>query len=342
MLLLLLTGVLATLTQVDATAMCTGPCVPINSYHRINTTDEENNENNAYIVTRLWTINATSELTDLEVIDEFETGFGPIVTSLTGFIQYTAAQTGNTSTVFFMNIFDTQANAHVAQEAAKNFVGRNAKLGNDAIIPNQFHELTVAAYITPPQDDPGNNDSSDPATCKQDSYAGKFLSTRLYESVESLSVETTQNLTLEANAEGSVSTQPGFFSYLGSDTEDADASNSEGGYIQFFYTVFETDEQSENATQTGTSSASNSSGGTFTQIESTSGRIIFDLICTHDYHHRQSISAMGDNGSLNDIGGAFLDDTYSGSPARAATATALTMTGLLGTGLLLLVASLLP
>lgn len=112
MLLLLLTGVLATLTQVDATAMCTGPCVPINSYHRINTTDEENNENNAYIVTRLWTINATSELTDLEVIDEFETGFGPIVTSLTGFIQYTAAQTGNTSTVFFMNIFDTQANAH--------------------------------------------------------------------------------------------------------------------------------------------------------------------------------------------------------------------------------------
>ena len=139
-----------------------------------------------------------------------------------------------------------------------------------------------------------------------------------------------------------------FFSYvyyhqtIGSDTEDADASNSEGGHIQFFYTVFETDEQSENATQTGTSSASNSSGGTFTQIESTSGRIIFDLICTHDYHHRQSISAMGDNGSLNDIGGAFLDDTYSGSPARAATATALTMTGLLGTGLLLLVAPLLP
>lgn len=342
MLLLLLTGVLATLAQVDATAMCTGPCVPINSYHRINTTDEEDNENNAYIVTRLWTINATSELTDLDVIEEFETGFGPIVTSLTGFIQYTAAQTGNTSTVFFMNIFDTQANAHVAQEAAKNFVGRNAKLGNDAIIPNQFHELTVAAYITPPQDDPGNNDSSDPATCKQDSYAGKFLSTRLYESVESLSVETMQNLTLAANADKSFSTQPGFFSYLGSDTEDADASDSEGGHIQFFYTIFETDEQSENATQAGTSSASNSSSGTFTQIESTSGRIIFDLICTHDYHHRQSISAMGDNGSLNNIGGAFLDDTYSGSPARAATAAALTMTGLLGTGLLLLVASLLP
>lgn len=203
------------------------------------------------------------------MIEEFETGFGPIVTSLTGFIQYTAAQTGNTSTVFFMNIFDTQANAHgtwsgrenhpaknplivayvssfvishilyafvfmsffwwgvqyysallyymllVAQEAAKNFVGRNAKLGNDAIIPNQFHELTVATYITPLQDDPGNNDSSDPATCKQDSYAGKFLSTRLYESVESVSVEATQNLTLGANAKKGFSTQPGFFSYLG-------------------------------------------------------------------------------------------------------------------------------
>lgn len=158
-------------------------------------------QDNVYIVTRLWTINST-DLTDMDVIDEFQKGFAPIATSLSGFIQYTAAQTGNESTVLFTNIFDTKEHAHTAQEAAKNFVGRNDILGNGAIIPYQFNELTVSAYIT-------NNQ------CKKESYEGNFLSTRLYDSEESLSVEKVHNVTIEASETIGYPSMTGFLSYLG-------------------------------------------------------------------------------------------------------------------------------
>jgi hypothetical protein len=138
----------------------------------------------------------------MNAIDEFQTGFAPIATSLSGFIQYTAAQTGNESTVLFTNIFDTKEHAHTAQEAAKTFVDRNGIIGNGAIIPYQFNELTVSAYTT-------NNE------CRKESYGGKFLSTRLYDSEESLSVEEVHNLTIEASEIIGYPNMAGFLSYLG-------------------------------------------------------------------------------------------------------------------------------
>ena len=54
----------------------------------------------SHLGTYLWTIVST-EWSDQDVIQEFQQGFAPIVTALPGFQRYTAATTGNTTTVFF-------------------------------------------------------------------------------------------------------------------------------------------------------------------------------------------------------------------------------------------------
>ena len=51
-----------------------------------------------YLVTRLW--NIMPGTTAQEVIDEFNSGFAPVVTKMDGFYRYTAALTGNSTTVF--------------------------------------------------------------------------------------------------------------------------------------------------------------------------------------------------------------------------------------------------
>ena len=79
-----------------------------------------------YLVTRLWSIQSSS-WSDLDVIEEFNKGFAPIVTNMPGFIQYTAAVNDyNSSTVYFSNVFSSQDLAHNAQLAAQEFVTAGA------------------------------------------------------------------------------------------------------------------------------------------------------------------------------------------------------------------------
>lgn len=56
-----------------------------------------------YLATQNWNI-ISSNWTDLDVIAEFDTGFGPQITQMEGFRRYTAAKTGNASTVFVMSV----------------------------------------------------------------------------------------------------------------------------------------------------------------------------------------------------------------------------------------------
>jgi hypothetical protein len=96
-----------------------------------------------FLVTRLWDI--SGNFTAQDVIDEFNEGFAPIVTHIDGFYRYTAAETGNSSTVLFMNIFDTKDSAHVAQEAAKIFAQEGSL--NGVISPNIFTEDEIIAFF---------------------------------------------------------------------------------------------------------------------------------------------------------------------------------------------------
>ena len=118
-----------------------------------------------YLVNRLWSIQSSS-WSDLDVIEEFNKGFAPIVTNMKGFIQYTAAQNNyNSSTVYFSNVFESQELAHEAQLAAQEFVADGAL--KDVIVPYYFTESKIAFDIATDE-------------CVDTSHSGMYLNTRLY------------------------------------------------------------------------------------------------------------------------------------------------------------------
>lgn len=173
----------------------------------------------SYLVTRLWNI-VSPDWSDQSVIDEFNDGFSPIVTYLPGFQVYTSAATGNSSTVFFMNIFDSQETAKAAQEGAKKFIEDGALSG--AITPNQFTETYLSFHFTA-----GN--------CVRESIEGKYLSTRLWKLTPDSNF-TIDGVALEFEAfyKPIIQQEPGFLEYGGATVTSTD-------YI-FFFNVFETPE----------------------------------------------------------------------------------------------------
>lgn len=118
-----------------------------------------------YLVTRLWSIQSSS-WSDLNVIEEFNKGFAPIVTNMPGFIQYTAAVNNyNSSTVYFSNVFKSQEYAHNAQLAAQEFVADGAL--KDVIVPFYFTESKIVFDVAADE-------------CVDTSHSGMYLNTRLY------------------------------------------------------------------------------------------------------------------------------------------------------------------
>jgi hypothetical protein len=99
----------------------------------------------SYLVTRLWDI-VSPNWDDQKVIAEFNEGFAPSVTQMTGFQEYLSSTTGVPDTVFFMNIFESKETAKTAQDGAKAFV-KNGVL-NGTISPNQFTESDFAFYFS--------------------------------------------------------------------------------------------------------------------------------------------------------------------------------------------------
>jgi hypothetical protein len=118
---------------IDSTKTTCGECLPVGESF-----------GDMYLVTRLWTIVDPNTTYDMDIINEFNIGFAPIVTSMPGFVRYLAAQNGNTSTVSFENLFDSKENADAAQQAAKDFVLTNDILKDGAIIPYYLTQDVVA------------------------------------------------------------------------------------------------------------------------------------------------------------------------------------------------------
>ena len=211
-----------------------------------------------YLVTRLWNI-VDSNFTDLDVIEVINTGCVPLLTHMDGFQRYIAATTGNSSTVFFMNQFDTAEHAKAAQECAKDFV-KNSIL-DGVITPNQFTEDQLVFHF----------DSSD---CVTSDSTNLFLDTRLYNLLNDVTPEsmyqTGQNLYNE-----SFSNIDGFVSYSG--------ALSTPNYEQVFvYNIFETQESATEGNSAGTSNAANTTNNyvpTNELVVTTSGSIVFDYLC---------------------------------------------------------------
>lgn len=180
-------------------------------------------------LTRLWDIVQPESWSDQDVIDEFNAGFAPLVTSLGGFQRYTAATTGNSSTVFFMNAFDSAEHAVAAQTAAQDFVENGAL--NGAISPNQFTE-DEAIYGFP---DEG-------AACITEPSVGQFLSTRLFRSV------TTEQLVVAGGSFNSkVKDLDGYITYVGTLSLDKD--------VTFVYNIYDSEESADTANSMGSANA---------------------------------------------------------------------------------------
>lgn len=223
----------------------------------------------SYMVTRLWDI-ISDEWTDRMVIDEFNRGFSPIVTNLPGFLVYTSAVTGNASTAFFMNIFESEETAHAAQEGAATFVKEGAL--NGAITPNQFTETHLSFHIT------ADN-------CVQDSIAGKYLSTRLWKltpdsnfTIDGVSLE------FEAHYKPIIQQEPGFLEYGGATVTGTD-------YI-FFFNVFDTPEGAAAANAGATTFMKEGKlMGNIEKVVFTAGTIGFDYSCAMPVQQATSAAA---------------------------------------------------
>jgi len=188
----------------------------------------------SYIVTRLWDIVQPESWSDQDVIDEFNAGFAPLVTSLGGFQRYTAATTGNSSTVFFMNAFDSAEHAVAAQTAAQDFVENGAL--NGAISPNQFTE-DEAIYGFP---DEG-------AACITEPSVGQFLSTRLFRWEDPASVTTEQLVVAGGSFNSKVKDLDGYITYVGTLSLDKD--------VTFVYNIYDSEESADTANSMGSANA---------------------------------------------------------------------------------------
>ena len=236
-----------------------------------------------YLVTRLW--NIMPGTTAQEVIDEFNSDFAPVVTRMDGFYRYTAALTGNSTTVFFMNIFDTEDHAHDAQEAAKVFVDEGSL--NGKIYPNSFTEDTILAQYTSPE-------------CVTSSAVDEYLATRKNQHAA---------LTLYGGGMASLTdannfflTIPGYRLFLASVANDNSSS--------FFLNIYETAAAAQQANDAilQQNAEQNYTMGQIAPV--TDGEIKFDYLCAAG-------NAPGDVASTTDekeMGGG-------GSPSSAFTNT---------------------
>ena len=171
-----------------------------------------------------------------------------------GFYRYTAATTGNASTVFFMNIFDTQEHAKAAQEAAKEFVDEGRLTGN--ISPNQFTEDEIIAYFNSEE-------------CVKTDSNGLYLATRL--NAQPPNLYSPGNLTQDMQtANEQFEEINGYRSFVGSQGIDSPES--------FFFNIYDTEDgaQASNDFLLKANADDNNVQG---EIYPTVGQIKFDYLC---------------------------------------------------------------
>ena len=84
-----------------------------------------------YLATRKWQVNAgQTGITGQTIVDEFRQGFRPVITQEPGFGMYLGATiTADATLAFFINVFDTQAQAAAANTKAAAFIQNSALNG---------------------------------------------------------------------------------------------------------------------------------------------------------------------------------------------------------------------
>lgn len=216
-------------------------------------------KHSSYQVTTLWNIVDPSTMSNQDVINEFNNGFAPLVTNMPGFQRYTSSFTGgnnSTNTVFFLNQFDTQEQAHAAQEAAKEFVANNPMLNNGTITPNIFTEIQVIYGA-----------AAD--SCVTSSSKGDYLAVRFYNFDDPDSLNTTMVYTISDNFyETTLKDSEGFVAY----SNAAEVGVKENAVWDIFTTEEQAIQSNEDASKLVLPDWVSRAG-------SAAGMIVFDYTC---------------------------------------------------------------
>jgi len=224
---------------------------------------------NSRLITRHWVLKPGATFSSPDVVSTFQTGFGPSVRALPGFVEYIGASivsvTNTTTTYttgseqFFMNIFDTKANAQTAQNAAAGFV-TNGVL-NAQIMRYLFLQSNVSFLLTPDQN------------CLATTFGSYHLATRYWQ----LKPNATYSIAQVANEfkvgfGPTISAQSGFVAYAGAVVDD------DTFQYNFFFNIFTTTAGAANANTLAASFVANGVlSGQITRVLFTESDIGFDL-----------------------------------------------------------------
>lgn len=97
------------------------------------------------LATRLWKSKDKS-VTSQDIVDEFRKGFRPVITQQQGFQMYTGVVVDK-ETAFFMNAFDSEEEAAVANAAAANFIADGPLAGRIALVLSNTDSITFDYFM---------------------------------------------------------------------------------------------------------------------------------------------------------------------------------------------------
>jgi len=99
----------------------------------------------AYMATRLWQFQAGASYTASQVVDTFRTGFGPIISQQSGFLEYAGIVLDggdNPGLPFFYNVFQSYDGAQESLTLAKQFVANGVLASQITMLDFEFGNVT--------------------------------------------------------------------------------------------------------------------------------------------------------------------------------------------------------
>ena len=211
------------------------------------------------LITRLWVLSPSATFTTQNVSDEFETGFGPEVSSLDGFYLYQGSIVNETNN-YFQNVFEGKENAAEAQIAAVAFVETSNLTGQ--IEPVRFQQGSLQFFYTP--DD----------SCFEQNEDSFYITTWLFILKDDATFNTQQVSNEFKKFAKDLSDFAGFRTYA-SMIPDATANLQLHNYV---YNIYETQEQAAAANTKFSADIDNSAvGSQVAFVETFEAFITFDI-----------------------------------------------------------------
>jgi len=196
-----------------------------------------------------------------QAIEESAKTTGPQLAKMSGFQRYTAATTGDSGLVLYMNQFASKEQAQAAHDDMVNNVGKWSNANNDKL--EVFASAVTEGYAAFPQD-----------SCFTESQVGKTLTSGLYKYQDPASVDINEQYTLEQDWYNELYSQiPGFImSYV--------STNAPAGDDKSVWKILESAADEEAYQALKTEKGYEWTGPANDKVITTIGTIKLDVLCT--------------------------------------------------------------